>query len=67
MYIKIVILIYFQNVHMDIIFTMECVQSIVQLEHIWKKVENVLIVIILVTDVMDLVITNAHLAGEMQT
>lgn len=67
LYIKIVILIYFQNVYTDTIFTMESVQSNVQLEHIWKKVENVLIVTIHVIDVMDQMITSVHLAGEMQT
>lgn len=64
---KIVILIYFQNVHTGIIITMESVQSIVQVEHIRKKMENVLIVITHVINAMDQMTMSAHLAGEMQT
>lgn len=51
---------------MDITFTMESVQFIVQQGHTRKKMAYVLIVIIHVIDVMDQMIISAHLVGEMQ-
>lgn len=51
---------------MDTTFTMVNVQLIVQLEHIGKKMEYVLIVIIHAINVMDQMTINARHVGETQ-